>query len=109
MPRPGYPGHMAAAARVLREHLPLVDVVLEVLDARVPASSRNPQLARLLGARERVLVLNKDDLADPDLTAVWLDLLRREGWPVLAVCAATGAGVGLIPQVCARLAAGRPA
>ncbi|MGQ9532432.1 MAG: ribosome biogenesis GTPase YlqF [Desulfotomaculales bacterium] len=109
MPRSAYPGHMAAARRALREHLSLVDVVLEVLDARVPASSRNPDLARLLGNKDRVLVLNKEDLADPDLTAVWLGILRREGWPVLAVSAATGAGVASITEACAQLAAARPA
>lgn len=108
MPRSAYPGHMAAARRALREHLSLVDVVLEVLDARVPASSRNPDLARLLGNKDRVLVLNKEDLADPDLTAVWLGVLRREGWPVLAVSAATGAGVASITDACAGVAAARP-
>lgn len=109
MPRSSFAGHMARARRALREYLGLVDVVIEVVDARVPASSRNPDLARLLGNKDRVLALNKEDLADPDLTAAWLRTLRQEGWPVLAVSAATGEGVVTILEVCSQLAAARPA
>ena len=74
-----YPGHMARAKRLLAEQLSRVDVVIELCDARLPASSRNPDLMRLTQKKERVLLLGKSDLADPGLTAQWLKLFRQQG------------------------------
>ena len=68
----------------LREYLRFVDVVLEVLDARLPLKSRNYRLQRMLGEKNRLVVLNKDDLADKETTGRWLKTLAGEGWPVLA-------------------------
>lgn len=80
-----YPGHMARAKRLLSEQLSKVDVVIELCDARLPLSSRNPDLKRLMARKQRILILGKSDLADPKLTEQWLSLLRKEGVPVQAL------------------------
>ncbi len=67
-----FPGHMAKALRNIREHLPLVDVVVETADARIPRSSRNPELQKILAGKPTILVLNKADLADPEVTELWV-------------------------------------
>ena len=67
-----YPGHMAKARRMLAESVKLVDVVIEMVDARAPASTRNPDFDDLFGAKPRVVVLNKADLADPEATRAWI-------------------------------------
>ena len=67
----------------LLDNFGLVDLVLEVLDARLPVTSRNPRLKKLLGAKNRVIVLNKTDLAEKELTGCWLNYLAGEKWPVL--------------------------
>ena len=79
-----FPGHMAKTLREMRDHIRQVDLVVETCDARLPESSRNPELDRLLGQKPRILVLNKADLADPDLTARWLDYYKKLQLPVLA-------------------------
>jgi len=94
-----FPGHMAKARRLLIEQLQWVDVVLELADARIPASSRNPMLHKLLGNKSRLLLLNKADLADPNWTAKWLTHLRASS-PVYAVSATTGVGVKqIVPEL----------
>ena len=80
-----YPGHMARAKRLLSDQLSRIDVVIELCDARLPLSSRNPDLMRLTQKKERVLLLGKSDLADPKLTAQWLDLFRRQGISCMAL------------------------
>ena len=67
-----FPGHMAKALRQVKENLKLVDIVLELVDARLPESSRNPQLKELLANKPSILVLTKMDLADPKQTTGWL-------------------------------------
>ena len=74
-----YPGHMARAKRLLTEQLSRVDVVLELCDARLPDSSRNPELDRLTAGKKRVVFLNKADLANPHLTAAWARYFRAQG------------------------------
>ena len=74
-----YPGHMARAKRQLSDQLSRVDVVIELCDARLPFSSRNPDLMRLTAKKERVLLLGKSDLADPNLTSQWLSVFRAQG------------------------------
>lgn len=74
-----YPGHMAKAKRLLSEQLNRVDVVVELCDARLPFSSRNPDLMKLTEKKERVLILGKADLANPNTTNEWLKVFRREG------------------------------
>ncbi|MHB9145361.1 MAG: ribosome biogenesis GTPase YlqF [Symbiobacteriia bacterium] len=91
-----YPGHMAKARRVVAENASQVDVILEVLDARVPYSSRNPDIDAILGTRPRIIVLNKSDLADPAATEAWANYLRSLGWAAGPVEATSGKGVQAI-------------
>jgi len=79
-----YPGHMAQTLRALKTYLRQVDLVLETSDARIPRSSRNPELNSLLGDKPRLLILNKADLADPDVTARWLAGYAQIGITALA-------------------------
>lgn len=74
-----YPGHMAKTRRALQEQLSRVDLAIELCDARIPASSRNPELARLLAGKKRLLVLGKSDLADERETRAWLGYYRARG------------------------------
>ena len=74
-----YPGHMAKTKRQLSEQLTRVDVVVELCDARLPYSSRNPDLDRLIQGKKRVLLLNKADLADQAVTSMWLNYFRQQG------------------------------
>ncbi|MBR2662315.1 MAG: ribosome biogenesis GTPase YlqF [Clostridia bacterium] len=74
-----YPGHMAKTLRLLREQIRKADLVIELCDARLPHSSRNPDLNRLIGGRKRLLLMNKADLADPDMSSRWLQEFRNEG------------------------------
>lgn len=71
-----FPGHMATARREIRSVMPTVNLVLEVLDARIPFSSENPLVAELRGTRPCIQVLNKADLADPEVTAAWLQRIQ---------------------------------
>jgi len=80
-----YPGHMARAKRLLSDQLSRVDVVIELCDARLPRSSRNPDLMRLTEKKERVLLLGKSDLANQDMTARWLRVFRDQGLTCMAL------------------------
>jgi len=95
---------MAKAKRVVRESLVLVDVVIEVLDARIPASSRNPDINEIAGQKPRLVVLNKCDLADPDLTKRWIEILKKSGFPAIAVDLVSGRGVREVPALVRQLA-----
>lgn len=99
-----FPGHMTKAKRLLLDQLRWVDVVIELGDARLPESSRNPLLQEMLGDKPKIVILNKTDLADPLQTELWVNELRKVS-PVLAVSAATGAGVGKIVPTLERLMA----
>ena len=74
-----YPGHMKKTRELIQENLKLVDVCVEVLDARIPVSSRNPILAELTANKTRIIVLNKSDLADESKTAAWAEKLQADG------------------------------
>lgn len=87
-----FPGHMAKARRILQENAPLVDVVLEIVDARCPLASRNPDLMALVAHKPQVLVLNKADLADPAATRLWVQRLSEPGRPAVALDAVRGTG-----------------
>ena len=82
-----YPGHMAKAKRLLQEQVARVDAVIELCDARLPYSSRNPVLNQMLRNKARVLLLNKADLADPALTKQWMAFFRQRGLECAAVSA----------------------
>lgn len=87
-----FPGHMAKTKRMIQEQLKLVDVVIELVDARLPVSSRNPLLEQLVGDKKpRVIILNKEDLADPQRTAYWVNFFNQQsGCRAFAFNAATG-------------------
>ncbi len=89
-----FPGHMALTRRLMKENLGNVDIVLELLDARIPASSRNPEIQKLLGDKKSLVLLNKSDLADPKKTALWVNFFRKEGKGVVLVDAKNGKGIG---------------
>ena len=74
-----FPGHMAKTRRLITDSLKLVDVVIELVDARLPLSSRNPEIDKIVGKRPRVLVLNKADIADSDSNEKWLSFFRNKG------------------------------
>jgi ribosome biogenesis GTPase A len=80
-----FPGHMVTALRLLKERLALVDAVIEVLDARVPAATSNPDLDKLCGNKPRLVVLGREDLADPFVTRRWLAWYARTGRHAVAV------------------------
>ena len=80
-----FPGHMAKALRQIKEQMPLVDIVFELVDARVPYSTQNPEIDRMAGDKPRLLIMTKTDLADPTTTAHWIDDFEQNGQPVLAL------------------------
>lgn len=92
-----FPGHMTRAKRQIQEKLKLIDIAIELLDARVPLSSRNPMVDEILGGKPRLIVLNKSDLADPKVTEQWTDFFKREGHECAVVDSSTGTRVGDIP------------
>lgn len=88
-----FPGHMAKARRVLQENAPLVDVILEIVDARCPLASSNPDLMKLVAQKAQIKVLNKADLADGAATRAWVEYFRRRGELAVALDAVKGTGV----------------
>lgn len=99
-----YPGHMTKAVRMMQENIKLIDLVIELVDARTPMSSKNPDIDSLAGNKARVILLNKADLADPAGNAVWTEYFKKKGFHVLEINARTGAGVravqGLVQEAC---------
>lgn len=88
-----FPGHMAKAKRVLQENAPLVDVILEIVDARCPQASSNPDLMKLVAHKARIKVFNKADLADGAVTRGWMEHFRQRGEIAVALDAVKGTGV----------------
>ena len=95
-----FPGHMTKAQRMIEENLKMVDAVCELLDARIPRSSRNPDIDRLAGDKPRLVILNRTDLADPAITARWRRYFESKGLAILETDARTGKGVnGFAPAI----------
>ncbi len=95
-----YPGHMTKTRRKMEEDLKLVDAVCEIVDARIPMSSRNPDIASICGTKPRMVILNRVDLADPDATAKWSDYLKSQGFAVLRTDCKSRKGIDrFIPTV----------
>jgi len=88
-----YPGHMAKTRKLLTENLKLVDVVIELLDARIPKSSKNPEIDKIVKDKKRIMVLNKSDLADDEITELWVNWYRDNGINCIPVNSVTGAGL----------------
>ena len=88
-----YPGHMARARREIAESVKLVDVVIEIIDARIPIASRNPILNEIIGDRPRIVVLNKADLADSDANKKWVQKLKSNNQTAIIADSNKGKGV----------------
>lgn len=91
-----YPGHMTKAKRMMQEDIKLIDIVIELLDARVPFSSRNPDIDSLANNKYRLVLLNKSDLADDSVTAKWETYFKEKGIMVVTINARDGQGMKMI-------------
>jgi len=80
-----FPGHMAKTRRLIEENLKLVDIVIELLDARIPQSSKNPEIDSLIKDKPRLVLLNKSDIADESVTNAWIESYRRLGTKAIAI------------------------
>ena len=88
-----FPGHMAKTRRLIKESLPFVDLVTEIVDARIPLSSSNPELAEMIGSKPRIVLLNKCDVADEKTTAKWVEYYKKNGMYALPVDCRSGKGL----------------
>ena len=99
-----YPGHMTKAKRMMQENIGLIDLVIELVDARIPFSSRNPDIDELGKNKARLILLNKSDLADPKANQIWMDYFKNKGFHVLEINAKTGQGLkaiqGMVNEAC---------
>ena len=91
-----FPGHMAKTRRLMTDNLKLVDAVVEVTDARIPMSSRNPEMDDLVGRKPRIVLLNKCDTADETITSRWIQKYRESGIPALATDCKSGKNVSKV-------------
>ncbi|KYG35081.1 ribosome biogenesis GTPase YlqF [Alkalihalobacillus trypoxylicola] len=99
-----FPGHMAKARREVTEQLKMIDVVIELVDARIPLSSRNPMIDKIVEHKPRLILLNKADLSDEHLTKEWKKYFEQLGHAVLIINSQNGKGTEKIQQVCQQLA-----
>ena len=95
-----YPGHMTKSIRMMEEQIALVDIVIELLDARAPRSSKNPDIDRLARNKKRILILNKSDLADPTVTKDWDKFYSGQGFHMITADSSSGKGLGQISDIC---------
>ncbi len=99
-----YPGHMTKAKRMMQENIKLVDLILELVDARIPFSSRNPDIDELGRQKARIILLNKCDLADEDKTALWSAYFKKQGFQAVQVNSRSGLGLkaihGAVQEAC---------
>ncbi len=102
-----FPGHMTKTRRMIAANLSLVDAVVEIIDARIPESSRNPEMDSMIGAKPRLFLMNKADMADPQMTDKWIAYFKSKGIPALPVDCKSGKGVknftGAIEQLLSEL------
>ena len=94
-----FPGHMAKTRRLMKENLKLVDVVVELTDARIPFSSRNPEMKSLVGGKPRIVILNKCDMADEALTSEWIEHYKSKGINAIATDCRSGRGLNRLAPV----------
>ena len=88
-----YPGHMTKAKRMMQENISLIDLIIELVDARIPLSSRNPDIKELGKNKSRIVLLNKSDLADPAVNKRWIQYFTEQGAHVLEINAKNGNGI----------------
>lgn len=95
-----FPGHMAKTRRQIKESLKLVDAVVEIIDSRIPVSSRNPEIDALISAKPRIILLNKCDVSDENITKQWMSYFENKGMTALAVDCRSGKGLSnFLPTV----------
>ena len=94
-----YPGHMTKTKRLIEANIKLVDIVIELLDARAPYSTKNPDIDKLAGHKPRLIILNKADLADPEITKKWVEWYSSKNVRVVPVIATSGKGIKEVTQV----------
>lgn len=94
-----YPGHMTKAKRQMQEDIKLIDLIIELVDARIPLSSRNPDIDELGKNKSRLILLNKSDLADERYSEKWTEYFQKKGYYVLKINARSGAGLKAIQNV----------
>lgn len=94
-----FPGHMAKAKREALEKISMVDIVLELVDARIPESSRNPMIQEIIGNKPSIIVLNKMDMADPHITQAWLKRYNEDGQIAVAIDAQHQKGIRQLQQI----------
>ena len=94
-----YPGHMTKTRRQIEADLKLVDIIVEIIDARIPVSSRNPDIDSICAGKPRLIILNRADQADPRQNKLWADHFRSRGWSVLETDAKTGKGINQFSSV----------
>ena len=100
-----YPGHMTKTKRMMQENISLVDIVIELLDARIPFSSKNPDIDELAKNKYRIVILNKVDLADEKKTKLWIEYFEEKNFKVILVNSITGKGLKDITEVSKELMA----
>ncbi|MFJ7939979.1 ribosome biogenesis GTPase YlqF [Peribacillus sp. NPDC096622] len=98
-----FPGHMAKARREVTEKLKLIDIIFELVDARIPASSRNPMIDEIIQHKPRVILLNKADMADPAKTNMWLEHYKSQGKTAIAINSQAGNGLNQITAAAKKL------
>ena len=91
-----YPGHMTKAVRQMQEDIKLIDLVIELVDARVPFSSRNPDIDKLASNKARLILLNKADMADQNKTRLWTDYFKSQGFEVVSLDARKKNSLGAV-------------
>ena len=95
-----FPGHMAKTRRIMRENLKYVDIVIEIRDARIPKSSSNPEITSLLSNKPRIIILNKADNADRNVTKKWIEYYKTKGITAIEADCRSGKGLNaLMPAV----------
>lgn len=99
-----YPGHMTKAKRMMQEDIKLIDLVIEVVDARIPLGSRNPDIDELGANKARIVLLNKSDLSDSRQNKLWMEYFTKQGIHALEINSKTGAGIkaiqGVVQEAC---------
>lgn len=99
-----YPGHMTKAKRMMQENISLIDLIIEIVDARIPLSSRNPDIDELGKNKSRVILLNKSDLSDGKYNELWMEYFKNKGFHVVLVNSKNGQGIksiqGVVQEAC---------
>lgn len=98
-----YPGHMTKAKRMMQENLKLVDVVIELVDARIPFSSKNPDMNELWKNKPRIIAINKSDLGDSQIIKQWEQWYKNQGYGVVLINSITGKGINQIAELARQL------